>query len=237
MNLPMESELLNYNVPEVCRALTDARGDMIVAARLLRVKVRDVRDAIQMIPEVQGHFMAVQKAVAEHPDVERATSQQLDRRIRHLTTVYAADGLEALHELATQPFIQDSYMMDIKFKAASKLVQAKPVDGRNDDIGQLMVALNEQYQKSSGRITHLSMQLERMQGGGESLHIEATSESPPATHEITLVPLDAVPESGCTPEPLPEPDDSAVARSNTPIPYAADHAADRATPDSLDPEP
>jgi hypothetical protein len=124
-----------------------------VAADLLgNVTVLKLDRAVRRSERLQGVFLAI-KQVKALPEYDRITAEQLEAEIVRRLTVYRADALDSLHELATMDHGENSAMAQVRLAAAARLTG--PMGGTKDvgsDLEQTMRELNEAYHREAPKI-------------------------------------------------------------------------------------
>lgn len=133
------------------RALIDAQGDLFVASQLLgHVTVLKVDRAIRASERLQAVFLTI-KEVKALPEYDRTSQERLEQEIARRMTFYRADGLEALHELATMAVGENSAMAQVKLAAAARLSGGMEREA-SSDLEETLRELNESYHLNAPRI-------------------------------------------------------------------------------------
>lgn len=127
-------------------ALVEARGDLFVAAELIGITSMRLYKAIQQSTTLQEAFATARKAPKGVP-IE-AIREAVDERI----ALYRADGLDALHELATMPLDANSAQNQVKLAAAARLVGETASGGGGGELADALRELNQQYQQNAPRL-------------------------------------------------------------------------------------
>lgn len=139
-----------FNEASIAKALTEARGDLFITAQSLKVTVRAIDRAIRASQDLQNTFLAIQqvKATREYDEI---TTEMLEAEIARRLTVYRADALEALHELATAQ-APDAGYAQVKLAAASRLIGAVGDPKGGGEMQDTLRLLNEKYHQEAPRI-------------------------------------------------------------------------------------
>lgn len=140
-----------FNEGNIEKALIDAQGDLFVASQLLgHVTVLKLDRSIRASERLQALFLTI-KQVKALPEYDRASQERLEQEIARRMTFYRADGLEALHELATMPVGENSAMAQVKLAAAARLSGAMERGG-SSELEETLRELNENYHREAPRI-------------------------------------------------------------------------------------
>lgn len=141
-----------FNAENIERALIDAQGDIFTAAQLLgHVTALKLDRAIRLDPRLQAVFLTI-KEVKALPEYERVSQERLEIEVARRMTFYRADGLEALHELATMAIGDNSAMAQVKLSAAARLAGGVGERESGSDLEETLRTLNEQYHQHAPRI-------------------------------------------------------------------------------------
>lgn len=148
---PSLSIVPSFNEASIEKALIDAQGDLFVASQMLgHVTVLKLDRAIRSSQRLQAVFLTI-KEVKALPEYDRASQERLELEIARRMTFYRADGLEALHELATMPVGENSAMAQVKLAAAARLSGAMERE-TSSELEDTLRELNEQYHLHAPRI-------------------------------------------------------------------------------------
>jgi hypothetical protein len=140
-----------FNEANIEKALIDAQGDLFVAAQLLgHVTMLKVDRAIRASDRLQAVFLTI-KEVKQLPEYDKASQERLEQEIARRMTFYRADGLEALHELATMPVGENSAMAQVKLAAAARLSGTMDRE-TSSELEDTLRALNDEYHRNAPRI-------------------------------------------------------------------------------------
>ena len=182
-----------------------SRGDVIVAARLLQVRVKDLTEACETIPGIKAHLLAVNATREANPDFLRMSDEQFGAALKRNKKVYAVDALEEMHSIAMMDIDpENAEMVGVKLKACVELARDTGTGAEGSEIAEILRELNAQYKESAPRIKSLRIELEMQQGllSAESETPTLAASTPPAP------PLLAAAESAevlpAAPEPEPQ---------------------------------
>lgn len=144
----------------VAKALTDARGDLFVTAEMFGITVTRLDRYIRASEQVQTVYLAI-KQVRALPEYDKLSTQAIEQEVQRRLSAYRADGLEAVHQLATMDIGDNSAMAQVKLTAAMKLM-GPTSDNGSGEIEKTLRELNESYQKNAPRvkITRTTIELE-----------------------------------------------------------------------------
>lgn len=138
-----------FNEANIEKALIDAQGDLFVAAQLLgHVTMLKVDRAVRASDRLQAVFLAIKDVKREY---DRISQERLEQEIARRMTFYRADGLEALHQLATMSIGENSAMAQVKLAAAARLSGAMDRES-SSELEETLRDLNDQYHRNAPRI-------------------------------------------------------------------------------------
>jgi len=141
-----------FNETTIRQALLDAQGDIFTAAQLLgHVTVMKLDRAIRQSIELQNVFLTI-KQVKALPEYDRISQEQLEVEVARRQSVYRADGLEVLHELATMEHKDNSAMAQVKLAAAARLIGPTAEKEGVNELQQTLADLNAAYHQNAPRI-------------------------------------------------------------------------------------
>lgn len=150
----------SWNEANIEKALKDARGDLFIAASLMgHVTVTKFLNAVRSSENLRAVYLAIEQIKA-HEDFDRISQEQLELEVARRMTVYRADGLEALHALATMPIVKNSAMAQVKLAAASRLAGPAAERGQGAEIEATLRELNEAFHREAPRIKITRTQIE-----------------------------------------------------------------------------
>lgn len=141
-----------FNEANIEKAILDAQGDLFVASQLLgHVTILKLDRAIRATERLQTVFLTI-KEVKALPEYDRASQERIEQEVARRMTFYRADGLEALHDLATMSIGDNSAMAQVKLAAAARLTGSMGQGETKSDLEQTLRDLNEQYHLNAPRI-------------------------------------------------------------------------------------
>lgn len=127
-------------------ALIEARGDLFVAAQLLRVPALRLNRAIAVSPVLAAALEATKAAGSG------VTAKQIEAAIAERVGLYRVAGLDALHDLATMPIDENSAQNQVKLAAAARLVGEGMTAGSSGDLENIFRELRDTYQTEAPRL-------------------------------------------------------------------------------------
>lgn len=140
-----------FNAENIERALIDAQGDLFVAGQLLgHVTMMKVDRAIRADDRLQAVYLAIKEVKANGYD--KMSQERLELEVARRMTFYRADGLEAIHELATMPIGDNSAMAQVKLAAAARLTGPMGEREGSNELQETLRQLNESYHQEAKRI-------------------------------------------------------------------------------------
>lgn len=144
--------LPGFNEANIRTALIDAQGDLYVASQLLgHVTMMRLDRAIRLSPDLQNVFLNL-KQIKSLPEYDRLSQEQLEAELNRRMALYRADGLEAIHDLATMGIGDNSAMAQVKLAAAARLTGGVHEKENEGDLAHTLNALNEAYYAHAPRI-------------------------------------------------------------------------------------
>lgn len=129
-------------------ALIEARGDLFIAAQLLRIPALRLNRAIAASP-VLATALEVTKDKSLPTGV---TQKQIEQAIAERVGLYRVAGLDALHDLATMPIDENSAQNQVKLAAAARLVGEGMTAGSSGDLENIFRELRDTYQTEAPRL-------------------------------------------------------------------------------------
>jgi len=148
-----ETDLVpQFNETTIRQALLDAQGDLFTASQLLgHVTVMKLDRAIRQSEMLQNVFLTI-KQVKALPEYDRISQEQLEIEVARRQSVYRADGLEVLHELATMEHGDNSAMAQVRLAAAARLIGPTAEKEGGNEIQQTLAELNASFHANAPRI-------------------------------------------------------------------------------------
>lgn len=143
-----EPSYLSLTEDRIKDALIEARGDVFIAAELLKVTALRVNRAIQASPVLSAALEESRKS-RRHAGL---TYEEISAAIEQRVSLYRVAGLDALHELATMPIDENSAQNQVKLAAAARLAGSSEGSGGGDDLAQTLRELNKSYQENAPRL-------------------------------------------------------------------------------------
>lgn len=156
--------------PQIKSAVEQSRGDMLVAARILRIRLKDLMDACERVPALKTHMLMVNKTREQASDFRRLTDEQFEAALKRNRQVYSVVALDEMYEVATMPIDPDNAeMVNAKLKACVELTKGAGGGGDGNELTEVLRELNVLYRESAPRIKTLRMELTVQQGLPEEI--------------------------------------------------------------------
>lgn len=140
--------LYHFTEDGIAQALLDARGDVFIAAQLMRVSVIRLHAVI----ETTEKLSAVQDECAKVAKQKVFPREAVERAIEERVRAYRVMGLDALAELATMPIDENSAQNQVKLAAAARLAGSVEGGAGSDDLAATLRELNREYQEQAPRL-------------------------------------------------------------------------------------
>lgn len=145
----MTNDLTQLSEDLVCDVLMTCKGDLIQSAGRLAIRPSTLVRWIKSVPSVAGLWAAMEK-VKTDPSFDQASQKQFEDEIRSRVAAYRLDGLEVIHELATQDHGTNAMLADVRLKAAIQLRGTAEVSPSG--AGDVLSELNALYHLHAPRI-------------------------------------------------------------------------------------
>lgn len=139
--------------------LIQCQGDMIQAARRLRIRTGKLNSYIRTVPSLKTAWLAMERVKAS-PEYDTLTADSFRQEIDALISGMQLDALEEIYELAMMPVDYNPGMAEVKLKAAIHLRGPVGANQNAGDIDGLFHELNQLYQTSAPRIKGMRVQVE-----------------------------------------------------------------------------
>lgn len=150
--------------PQLREYLTDARGDLFIAASLAGCTPLQFRRAIGASETLQAFYLAIER-VKVNPDYEKLSHEEFERQLNELSRDYRLDGLEAIHDIATM-HADSAALYEVKLKAAVQL-RGVGAGAQQSDSAMILAELNDLYHKNAPRIKSIRTQTVQIEFEGE----------------------------------------------------------------------
>ncbi|KVF72385.1 hypothetical protein [Burkholderia vietnamiensis] len=148
-------------------ALTEAKGDIFLAASTLDCTAHELDGYIRASAELQGFAAAIEKVKVD-PSYSRMSSEQFDARVADLTRAYKVVGLEELHGLATMNHKDSAAMAKVKLQAAIALRGGEQCAVGDREIEHALSELNQLYHANAPRIKEIRQTVVKLEDGREA---------------------------------------------------------------------
>ncbi|WP_124573247.1 MULTISPECIES: hypothetical protein [unclassified Burkholderia] len=148
-------------------ALTEAKGDIFLAASTLDCTAHELDGYIRASTELQGFAAAIEKIKVD-PAYSRMSSEQFEARIADLSRAYKVVGLEELHGLATMDHKDSAAMAKVKLQAAIALRGGEQRAVGDREIDLALSELNQLYHQNAPRIKEIRQTVVKLEDGREA---------------------------------------------------------------------
>lgn len=153
--------------PAIKDALTEARGDLFMAASTLDCTAQELDRYIRASAELQQFAAAVEKVKVD-PAYSRMSAEQFENALADLTRAYRVVGLEELHDLATMDHGDSAAMAKVKLQAAIALRGGQQNVAGDHEIENALAELNTLYHQNAPRIKEIRQTVVKLQDGREA---------------------------------------------------------------------
>jgi len=147
-------------------ALTEARGDLFVAACALDCTVRELDQYIRRSGSLQA-FAAAVETVKIDPAYSRLSTEQFENHVADLIRVFRVDGIQEVHKLATMEFGDSAALAKVKLDAALALTGNTTARGNNSETENALAELNALYHQNAPRIKEMRQTVITFENGQE----------------------------------------------------------------------
>lgn len=115
----------------VKEVLKKARGDILVAAKYLKLSLREFDRILQTVPEIMAFMQTIAEVKANNPEYRRWSEEEFERQADRAYATARLAAIESLYDLATMPMSENAAMMNVKREAAVNLLGRDERGGRN----------------------------------------------------------------------------------------------------------
>lgn len=148
-------------------ALTEARGDIFLAASTLDCTPQELDRYIRASAELQAFAAAIEKVKID-PAYSRMSAEQFESRIADLTRAYKVVAIEELHGLATMNPKGSAAMAKVKLQAAIALRGSQQQSAGDREIEHALAELNQLYHANAPRIKEIRQTVVKLEDGREA---------------------------------------------------------------------
>lgn len=134
-------------------ALTEAKGDLYVAACLLETTAWRLDRLIRCNAGLQAFTAAIYTVKAD-PKYDRMSQGQFAQELHRLTAQFAVEGLLVIHEIASSP-ARTAAEKAVRLEAAIALRNGSSIARGGSEIDLLLQELNQAYQAHAPRIKEI----------------------------------------------------------------------------------
>lgn len=149
-------------------ALTQAKGDIFLAACSLDTTAREIDLYIRRSPMLQAFAAAVEQVKID-PAYSRMSVEQFENQLEDMSRAFRIDGLQEIHKLATMEFGDSAALAKVKLDAALAL-RGGPMKGvSGSDQENALAELNHLYHANAPRIKEIRQTVLVLQDDREAL--------------------------------------------------------------------
>jgi len=149
-------------------ALTEAKGDLFLAACALGCTAREVDQYVRRSPVLQAHAGAIEQVKVD-PAYSRMSVEQFDNQVADLVRSFRVDGIKEVHKLATMEFGDSAALAKVKLDAALALSAGSRSSVGNSDTENALSELNALYHANAPRIKEIRQTVITMTDGREAI--------------------------------------------------------------------
>jgi hypothetical protein len=135
-------------------ALTEAKGDLFLAACALGCTAREIDQYIRRSASLQAFAGAVEQVKVD-PAYSRLSSDQFENQVADLVRVFRVDGIKEVHKLATMGFGDSAALAKVKLDAALALTGGGSARAGNSESENALAELNALYHANAPRIKEI----------------------------------------------------------------------------------
>lgn len=135
-------------------ALTEAKGDIFLAACALDCTARELDLYIRRSAELQT-FASTVEQVKTDAAYSRMSVEQFENQVENLRRAYRVDGINEVHKLATMDYGDSAALAKVKLDAALALSAGPTRAGGGSDAEAALVELNHLYHQNAPRIKEI----------------------------------------------------------------------------------
>ena len=135
-------------------ALTEAKGDIFLAACALDCTAQELDRYIRRSPTLQAFAAAVDQVKID-PAYSRMSAAQFEEQLADLTRAFRVDGLHEIHKLALMEYGDSAALAKVKLDAAMALRGGVPHGGGNSEAEHTLAELNALYHQNAPRIKEI----------------------------------------------------------------------------------
>jgi hypothetical protein len=135
-------------------ALTEAKGDLFLAACALGCTAREVDQYIRRSTSLQAFAGAIE-TVKTDPAYSRLSTEQFENHVADLMRAFRVDGINEVHKLATMAFGDSAALAKVKLDAALALTGSTSARTGNSEVEGALAELNALYHANAPRIKEI----------------------------------------------------------------------------------
>lgn len=148
-------------------ALTEARGDLFLAASTLDCTAQELDRYICASAELQAFAAAIERVKVD-PAYSRMSAEQFEGRVQDLTRHYKVVAIEELHKLTTMDPKGSAAMAKVKLQAAIALRGNQQMAVSDREIEHALAELNQLYHQNAPRIKEIRQTVVKLEDGREA---------------------------------------------------------------------
>ncbi len=163
------------------KAVIEARGDLLTAAKYLRVSLRELDNMLRAIPGIEAVLGSIEEVKADNPAYQKLTAELFERQVLRAMSLYRLAALDSLYSLASMPLSGKAAMMNVKREAAVNLMGRDGPGGQGPllELTEFFRSLNSDYQtKKQGLTVTRAILIESRTGGPVEPPMEALEAAP-----------------------------------------------------------
>lgn len=153
--------------PKIRKALTEARGDLFLAASVLDCTPKELDGYVRASAALQ-QFAAAIEQVKVDPAYSRMSAEQFETKLADLGRAYKVVGLEELHKLATMETGDNAAMAKVKLQAAISLRGGEQRAVGDRELEHALSELNALYHANAPRIKQIRQTVVTLTDGREA---------------------------------------------------------------------
>lgn len=135
-------------------ALTEAKGDLFLAACALSCTARELDQYIRRSATLQAFAGAVEQVKID-PAYSRLSTEQFENQVADLARSFRVDGIKEVHKLATMEFGDSAALAKVKLDAALALSAGARSHAGNSETETALAELNALYHANAPRIKEI----------------------------------------------------------------------------------
>ena len=135
-------------------ALTEAKGDLFLAACALGCTARELDQYIRRSSVIQAYAGAIEQVKID-PAYSRMSVEQFDNQVADLVRSFRVEGIKEVYKLATMEFGDSAALAKVKLDAALALSAGSRSTSGNSETENALAELNALYHQNAPRIKEI----------------------------------------------------------------------------------